>query len=167
MRRTAVVSPPPPRFATISLVSDSEGHKPKRYEKNSCGLSPPPRFATISLVSDSEGHKPKCYEKNSCGFSPPPALPLSRSYQTPRVINPSVMRTAVVSASPPPRFATILLVPDSEGHKPKRNKNNSCGVTQQHNKLLSDWPVLSIMVHKQRLRICLVVNGPLTKATCN
>ena len=33
---------------------------------------------------------------------------------------------------PLPRFATISLVPDSEGHKPKRNDNNSCGVTQHH-----------------------------------
>ena len=30
-----------------------------------------------------------------------------------------------------PRLATISLVPDSEGHKPKRN-DNSCGATQQN-----------------------------------
>ena len=62
-----------------------------------------------------------------------------------------------------PRYAIISLVADSESHKPIRNENNSCGVTQQHNKLLSNGPVLSIMVHKQ-LRICLGVDGPLTKA---
>ena len=28
----------PPRFATISLVLDSEDHKPKRNENNSCGI---------------------------------------------------------------------------------------------------------------------------------
>ena len=71
--------------------------------------------------------------------------------------------TAEVSAS---LYATISLMPDSEGHKPKRNENNSCGVTQQQNKLLSDSPVLSFMVHKQLMRIFLGVNGPLTKATC-
>ena len=31
--------PPPPRFATISLAPDSEGHKPKRKDKNSCGVT--------------------------------------------------------------------------------------------------------------------------------
>ena len=69
-----------------------------------------------------------------------PAMPLlSRSCQTPRVIN------------------------------PKHNENNSCGVTQRH-KLLSDGPVMSILVHKQMVQICRGgggVNGPLTKATCN
>ena len=35
------------------------------------------------------------------------------------------------------------------------HENNSCGVTQQHNKLLSNGPVLSIMVHKQMVLICL------------
>ena len=43
---------------------------------------------------------------------------------------------------------------DSKGHKPKHNDNNSCGVMQQH-KLLSDGPVLSLMVHKQLVHICL------------
>ena len=35
------------------------------------------------------------------------------------------------SDTPLPRFATILLLPDSKGHKPKCNDNNSCGVAQQ------------------------------------
>ena len=48
-----------------------------------------------------------------------------------------------------PCYATILLMLDSEGHKPKCNANNSCCVMQQHNKLLSDGPILSLMVHKQ------------------
>ena len=64
-----------------------------------------------------------------------------------------------------PRFATISVVPESGGQKPKRNENNRC-VTQQHNKLLSNGAVLSIMVHKQLVRFCLGVNGPLTKVTC-
>ena len=64
------------------------------------------------------------FEKNHQHFLPP-AMPLSCSCQTPRVINPSIMRTtAVVSAS---CYATILLMPDSEGHKPKHNENNRCG----------------------------------------
>ena len=58
-------------------------------------------------------------------------------------------------------------MPDSKVHEPKRNENNSCGVMQQHNKPLSNGPVLSIMVHKQLVRIWLGVNGPLTKAMCN
>ena len=33
---------------------------------------------------------------------------------------------------PPPPHTTISLVPDSEGHKPMRNENNSCDVAQQH-----------------------------------
>ena len=49
---------------------------------------------------------------------------------------------AVVSA---PRFATLSLVPDSEGRNPKHNENNSCGVMQQHSKLL---------FHKRLVRIC-------------
>ena len=31
-----------------------------------------------------------------------------------------------------PCFAAISLLPDSEGHQPKRNDKNSCGVTQKH-----------------------------------
>ena len=53
-----------------------------------------------------------------------PALPLSRSCHTPKVINPSVMRTIAICGICP-CFATISLVPYSEGHKPKRNENNS------------------------------------------
>ena len=61
---------------------------------------------------------------------------------------------------PPPRDATISLVPDSEGHKPKRIDNNSCGI----NKLLSDGPVLLIIVHKQLVRIYLGVIGLSTRS---
>ena len=32
------VLPTPTRYATISLIQDSEGHKPKRNENNSCGV---------------------------------------------------------------------------------------------------------------------------------
>ena len=62
-----------------------------------------------------------------------------------------------------PHFATISLVPDSKGHKPKRYENNSCGVIQQHNKLLPNGPVMSIKVHKLLVRISLNYR-PLTKA---
>ena len=94
-------------------------------------------------LSRSEGHKPRRHENNSCGFAP----------------------------SRPP-LCHYLALPDSEGHKPKRNENNSWGVTKQHNKLLSNGPVLSIMVYKQMVRICRGgggggVDGPLTKATFN
>ena len=61
-----------------------------------------------------------------------------------------------------PRYATNLLVPDSEGNNPKRNENNRCGVTQQQNALLSNDAVLSIMVQKQYGCISLGVNGSLT-----
>ena len=47
-----------------------------------------------------------------------------------------------------PCSASISLVLVSEGYKRKRDEINSCGVTQQYNKLLSNGPVLSIMVHK-------------------
>ena len=56
---------------------------------------------------------------------------------------------------------------DSKGHKLKRKEDSRSGVTQQHNKLHSNGPVLSITVHKQLVRICLRVNVPLTKDTCN
>ena len=49
-----------PWYATISPVPDSEGHKPKHNENNSCGFCPHPPspcFATILLTPDSEGHK--------------------------------------------------------------------------------------------------------------
>ena len=81
-----------PRSATISLVPDSEGHKSRCNENNS--LVSATRSATISLVPDSEGHKSRCNENNSLVSAP--ALPLSRSCQTPKVINPSVMRTTPV-----------------------------------------------------------------------
>ena len=55
-----------------------------------------------------------------------PHLPLSRSCQTPKVIDPSVIITTAVML---------------------RNSKD---------KLLSDGPVLSIMVHKQLIRICFV-----------
>ena len=58
-----------------------------------------------------------------------PSLPLSRSRQTPKVINPSIMITTAV----------VL--------------GNSM------NKPLSDGPVLSIMIHKQLVRICLWLMG--------
>ena len=58
--------------------------------------------------------------------------------QSPKVINPSVMRTTDVV---------------------------SCN---SYNKRLSiNGPVLLIIVHKQLVRICLGVSGPLIKATCN
>ena len=49
---------------------------------------------------------------------------------------------------PPPPFTSISLVPDSEGYNPKRNENNSCGVTQQLYEMFCNVPVLSIMVQK-------------------
>ena len=100
-------------------------------------LPPPPHYATISQVPESVGHKPKCNENNSCGCCL--------------------------------RIAPISLVLESESHKPKRNENNgySCGVTQQHNKPLSiNGSILSIMVYKQLVHICLRFNVPLTKDTC-
>ena len=63
---------------------------------------------------------------------------------------------------PHANYSIISLVPDSEGYKPKRNEMNSCGVRQYHNKLQYDGPVLSITAHKQLVRICLGVKGPLT-----
>ena len=57
-----------------------------------------------------------------------------------------------------PALPTIFLVSDSKGHKPKHNNNNSCGVTVLRysiNEQLSDSPVLSIIAHKQLVRICL------------
>ena len=67
---------------------------------------------------------------------PYPALPQSWSCQTPKVIDPSVM------------IKTVVVLCNSI------------------NKLLVDGPVLSIMVHKQLVRIRLGVDRPLTKATC-
>ena len=57
-----------------------------------------------------------------------------------------------------------LALPDPEGHRPKRNENNSCGITQQYNKLLSSGPNGP---QTAAVRICLGVNGSLIKATCN
>ena len=76
------------------------------------------------------------------------------------------MRTIAVVSTP--CSATILLMPDSKGYKPKRNENNSCGVTQQHNKLLSKWPCP--VSHGPQTAGAYQpggINGPLTKATCN
>ena len=107
--------------------------------KSSNFPTPPP---AISLVPDSVGHKSKRNEKNSCGFCTPLchylALPDSVGHKSKCIMR----TTAVVSA---PRFATISLVSDAEGHKPKRNEKNSYGVTQQHKKLLFNPPVLSII----------------------
>ena len=75
-------------------------------------------------LSRSEGHKPNRNENNSCGFCP--RFATISLCQTPKVINPSVMRsTAVVSAS----LCHFLTLPDSKGHKPKREENNVFGVT--------------------------------------
>ena len=49
-------------------------------------------------------------------------------------------------------------MPDSEGHKPKHNVNNSCGVTQQDRLTVSHGNVLS-NGHKQLEPICLGVIG--------
>ena len=51
---------------------------------------------------------------------------------------------------------TFLLMSDSTGHK-----SSIIRTTQQFNKLLSNSPVLSVMVHNQ------LVNGSFTEATCN
>ena len=75
-----------------------------------------PRYATISLVPDSEGHEPNNYENNICGFCPPPpplCHYLSRPCQTPKVIIPSVMRTtAVVHVTQQPRGAKLFIPHD-------------------------------------------------------
>ena len=119
---------------------------------------PPPKFNCFPLSR----------LRNSPTNSPPPP-PLSRLCQIPKITNPSEMRTIAVFcprfatislcqipkitnlsemitiAVFCPRFANISLVPDSEGHKPKHNKNNRYGVTQQQNKLLSNSPFHSLV----------------------
>ena len=45
------------------------------------------------------------------------------------------------------RYATISLVPDSEGLKPKRNDDNSCVLRNSINKPLYGGHVMSIMIH--------------------
>ena len=66
------------------------------------------------------------------------------------------------------RCATISLVPVFEGHKPKCNDIITFVVLRNSiNKPLSDGHDVTIMIHKQLVRICLGFNGPLTKATCN
>ena len=68
---------------------------------------------------------------------------------------------------PPLAFATISPMPDS-GHKPKRNDNNSYGVTQRHT-LTALWPCT---INYGLQTTCAYLRGggggglPLTKATC-
>ena len=115
-----------PCFATISLVPDSEGHKPKHnslYESfiTEISLLGGYRRFIHKVGSDTPILSSLIWE--SWQILLPPALPLSHSCQTPKVINLSVMRTGVV-------------------------------LCNSINKPLSDGHVLSIMVHKQLVRIC-------------
>ena len=88
---------------------------------------------------------------HNCSMVPPPP-PITKIFRfelVPHALKGVYYRSFLTIDNifcPLPLYAIILLVPDSDGHKPQRNigQKNSGGITQQHNKLLSDGPVLSI-----------------------
>ena len=119
---------------------------------------PPPRFATISLVPDSEGHKSRVVMRTTAWFLPP-AMPLSRSCQTQRVINPGVMRTKAWFLPPALPLSRSCQTPKVINPSVMR----TTAVELRNSIINHSLMALSCQSwsHKQLLCICLGVNAEL------